>query len=149
MKKLDNAIATTEKLVKLPEARSWNYHSLWGLRLGKAGGTNEAKTALRTDLERLETTSNEIKILEAVRMAYLSLLKDERKSKNVEAKIRRIDLTWHKERGRVFYMMARNMSEAPRLISGASGIFLLWDKINKFDGEMEPDEKIAGIEGII
>jgi hypothetical protein len=41
-----------------------------GLRLGKAGGTNEAKIALRNELERLEATSNEVKILDAVRMAY-------------------------------------------------------------------------------
>ncbi len=149
LKKLDDAIATTEKLVKLPEARSWHYHSLWSLRLGKAGGTDEAKTALRIELEQLEAASNEIKILDAVRMAYSGLLKDEEKSTKVEAKIRRIDPTWHKNRGRVLYMAARNASGAPRLITGASGVFLLWDKINKFDGEMEPDEKIAGLESLL
>jgi peroxiredoxin len=149
LKRLDDAIATLEKLVKRPEARPWNYHSLWSLRLGKAGGTNEAKIALRSELERLEATSNEVKILDAVRMAYQGLLKDEEKSKKVEAKIRRIDPIWHKDRGRVLYMAARNASGAPRLITGASGIFLLWEKINKFDGEMEPDDKIAGLESLL
>lgn len=149
LKRLEDAIATTEKLVKLPESRSWNYHSLWSLRLGKAGGTNEAKIALRTELERLEATSNEIKILDTVRMAYSGLLKDEEKSKKVEAKIRRIDPTWHKDRGRVLYLVARNAGGAPRLITGASGVFLLWYEINKFDGEMEADEKIKGLESLL
>ncbi len=149
LKRLDDAIATLGKLVKHPDARSWNYHSLWGLRLGKAGGANEAKIALRSELERLEATSNEIKILDAVRMAYSSLLKDEEKSKKAEAKIRRIDPSWHKDRGRVLYLAARNASGAPRLITGASGVFLLWYEINKFDGEMEPDEKIKGLESLL
>jgi hypothetical protein len=40
-------------------------------------------------------------------------------------------------------------AEHRALITGASGIFLLWEKINKFDGEMEPDEKIAGLESLL
>ncbi|MEJ7861079.1 MAG: redoxin domain-containing protein [Pyrinomonadaceae bacterium] len=149
LKKLDDAIATAEKLVKLPESRWWDYHWLWGFRLGKAGGTDEAKTALRRELEQLEAVSNEIKILDAIRVAYSSLLKDEEKSKKVEAKIRRLDSEWHKNRGKILYIMAWNASGAARLISGASGIYLLWDKINKFNGEMEPDEKIAGLESLL
>jgi thiol-disulfide isomerase/thioredoxin len=149
LKRLDDAIATMEKLIRRPESRSWSYRSLWGLRLGKAGGTIEAKAALRRELERLAAASQDIKMLDAVRLAYADLLKDEEKSKLVEAKIRRIDPAWHKDRGRILYLAARNVSGVPRLITGANGMFLLWNKSNQFDGEMETDEKITGLESLI
>lgn len=149
LKKLDDAIATTEKAVARPESKSWNYLGLWELRLGQAGGSDEAKTALRNELEKLSASSREIKILDAVRQAYSNLLKDEEKSKVVEAKIRQIDSAWYPKRGRILYIAAKNTSGVPRLVVAANGQFSLWNKMSEFSGEMEPEEKIAGLEKLL
>jgi len=149
LKKLDDAIATMEKAAARTNARSWNFLSLWGLRLGKAGGTEEAKAALRTELERLASTSRDVKILDAVRLAYSDLLKDEEKSKSVKAKMLQIDSAWYPERGRILYISARNISGVPRIIVATNNQFSLWNKSNEFTGEMEPEEKIAGLEKLL
>jgi thiol-disulfide isomerase/thioredoxin len=149
LKRLDDAIATTEKAVSRPESKSWNFFRLWELRLGKAAGSDEAKTALRNELERLNTSSREIKILDAVRQAYSNLLKDEEKSKRVEAKILQIDPAWYPDRGRILYIGARNTSGVPRLVVAVNNQFSLWNQMNQFTGEMEPAEKIAGLEKLL
>ena len=149
LKSLDEAIATTEKAVARPESKYWNYLRLWELRLGKAGGSDEAKTALRNELEKLSASSREIKVLDAVRQAYSNLLKDEEKSKAIEAKIRQIDSAWYPARGRILYIGARNTSGVPRLVVAANGQFSLWEKMSEFSGEMEPEEKIAGLEKLL
>jgi thiol-disulfide isomerase/thioredoxin len=149
LKRLDDAIVTTEKAVSRPESKSWNFIRLWELRLGKAAGSDEAKTALRNELERFNISSREIKILDAVRQAYSNLLKDEEKSKQVEAKIRQIDTAWYPDRGRILYIGARNTSGVPRLVVAANNQFSLWNKMNQFTGEMESEEKIAGLEKLL
>lgn len=149
LKKLDDAIATTEKAAARPDARSWNFLSLWGLRLGKAGGTEDAKASLRTELERIASASRDVKILDAVRLAYADLLKDEEKSKSVKAKMLQIDPVWYPERGRILYISARNMSGAPRIVVATNAQFSLWNKMSEFSGEMEPEEKIAGLEKLL
>ncbi|HEX8197424.1 MAG TPA: redoxin domain-containing protein [Pyrinomonadaceae bacterium] len=149
LKKLDDAIATTEKAAARPDSRSWNFLSLWGLRLGKAGGTEEAKASLRTELERIASTSRDVKILDAVRLAYSDLLKDEEKSKSVKAKMLQIDPAWYPERGRILYISARNMSGVPRIVVATNAQFSLWNKMSEFNGEMEPVEKIAGLEKLL
>ena len=149
LKRLDDAIVTTEKAVSRPESKSWNFIRLWELRLGKAAGSDEAKTALRNELERFNISSREIKILDAVRQAYSNLLKDEEKSKQVEAKIRQIDTAWYPDRGRILYIGARNTSGVPRLVVAVNNQFSLWSKMNQFTGEMESEEKIAGLEKLL
>jgi thiol-disulfide isomerase/thioredoxin len=149
LKRLDDAIATSKKAVARPESKSWNYLRLWELRIGKAAGSDAAKNALKIELERLSTSSREIKILDAVRQAYSNLLKDEEKSKSAEAKIRQIDSAWYPDRGRILYIGARNASGVPRLVVAANNQFSLWNKMNEFTGEMEPAEKIAGLEKLL
>jgi peroxiredoxin len=149
LKKLDDAILTMEKAAARPDARSWNFLSLWGLRLGKAGGTEEAKASLRTELERIASVSRDVKILDAVRLAYADLLKDEEKSKSVKAKMLQIDPVWYPERGRILYISARNMSGVPRIVVATNAQFSLWNKMSEFTGEMEPEEKIAGLEKLL
>jgi thiol-disulfide isomerase/thioredoxin len=146
LKRLDDALATREKAASRPDARSWNFVSFWELRLGKAGGSEEAKAALRKELEHLSATSREIQILDAVRQAYQNLLNDKEKSKAVEAKIRQIDPAWYPERGRILYMATRNTSGAPRLVVAVNHQFAIWNKTGEFSGEMEKGEKIAGLE---
>jgi thiol-disulfide isomerase/thioredoxin len=149
LKKLDDAIVTLEKATARPDARSWNFLSLWALRLGKAGGTDEAKASLRTELERNASSSRDIKILDAVRLAYSDLLKDEEKSKSVKAKMLEIDPAWYPERGRILYISARNMSGVPRIVVATNSQFSLWNKSTEFAGEMESEEKIAGLEKLL
>jgi len=149
LKRLDDALTTRKKAASRPDARSWNLVSFWELRLGKAGGSEEAKAALRKELEQLTATSREIKILDAARQAYQNLLDDKEKSKAVEAKIRQIDPAWYPERGRILYMATRNTSGVPRLVVAANHQFAIWNKMNEFSGEMEKGEKIAGLEKLL
>jgi thiol-disulfide isomerase/thioredoxin len=149
LKKPDDAIKTLEKVAERADARPWNFISLWNLRLGKAGGTEEAKTALRSELERIASTSRSLNILDAVRLAYSDLLKDEEKSESVKAQMLRIDPAWYPERGQILYISARNISGVPRIVVAANRQFALWRKSGEFTGEMEPAEKIAGLEKIL
>lgn len=149
LKRLDDAIATAEKAAARHDSRSWNLFSLWSLRLGKAGGSSEAKAALREELERLTAFSREIKILDAVLMAYAQLLNDDEKAKAVRARIERIDPGWYPERGRVLQLATRNASGVPRVTPAANRQFSLWGESKKFEGEMEAAEKIAGLEKLL
>ncbi|HEX8638092.1 MAG TPA: redoxin domain-containing protein [Pyrinomonadaceae bacterium] len=149
LKKLDAAIATMEKAIARPEAGTWERIRLWEMRLGKAGGTVEAKSALRNELEKLTQTSRDIKILDAVRQAYFNLLEDKEKSKAVELKMRQIDSGWYSERGRILYASMKNASGVPRLFAAANRQFALYNEAAEFTGEMDAVEKIAGLEKLL
>jgi thiol-disulfide isomerase/thioredoxin len=149
LNKLDDAIATTEKAVARPEGGTWELLRLWRMRLGKAGGAIEAKNVLRSELERLTSSSLEIKILEAVRLGYSELLQDTEKSKAVELKIRQIDSDWYPERGQILYASTRNASGIPRILVASNRQFALFNEAGESSDEMEPDEKIAGLEKLL
>ncbi|HEX9962559.1 MAG TPA: redoxin domain-containing protein, partial [Pyrinomonadaceae bacterium] len=67
----------------------------------------------------------------------------------VKAKMLQIDPAWYPERGRILYVSARNMSGVPRIVVLANNQFSLWNKMSEFTGEMEPAEKIAGLEKML
>ncbi|HYE71972.1 MAG TPA: hypothetical protein VEF04_01525, partial [Blastocatellia bacterium] len=76
LKRLDDAIATAEKMAAQPGLRATGLTQLWRLRLGKAQGAEEAKAKLKAELGQLASSSNEIDLLAAVRSAYQYPLRD-------------------------------------------------------------------------
>jgi thiol-disulfide isomerase/thioredoxin len=149
LKKPDDAIATVEKMVELPNSRSWDLNYLWKLRLGKAGGTEEAKISLRNELDRLFSSSHELRKLDAARIAYRDLLDDKTQAFKVENKIRRIDPTWYPERGLFISISTRNISGIVRRILAPNRQYSNFNKIDEFSGEIEPETKILGLEQLL
>lgn len=145
LNKPDDAIATTEKSVARPESRSGDLLRLWSMRLRRNGGSNDAKNALRGELERTIQSSREIKTLDAARLAYSDLLEEREKSEAVEMKIRRIDSGWYPECGLVLYAATKNTSGVPRILVAANRQFALFNEAATFSDETEPDKKIAGL----
>lgn len=149
LKSLDDAIVTAEKMVKLPDARAWDFNYLWKLRLGKAGGTPQAKAELRNELERLVSSSRDVNMLDAARLAYGDLLEDKEQALKVENKIRQMDSTWYSERGRFVSISARNISGISRRIIAPNRQYANFNKIDEFSGEVEPREKVLGLAGLL
>jgi thiol-disulfide isomerase/thioredoxin len=145
LNKPDDAIATTKKAVARPESRSGDLLRLWSMRVRRDGGSNDAKNALRSELERTVQFSREIKVLDAARLAYSDLLEEKGKSKAVEMKIRHIDSDWYPERGLVLYAATKNTSGVPRLLVATNRQFALFNEAATFGDETEPDKKIAGL----
>jgi thiol-disulfide isomerase/thioredoxin len=149
LKRLDDAIETSEKMAALPDSRSWDLNYLWKLRLGKAGGTEQAKTELRNELGRLVASSRDVKKLDAARLAYNDLLEDKEQALRVENKIRRIEPAWYPERGRFISISARNVSGISRRVIAPNRQFANFNKIDEFSGEIEPERKIPGLEQLL
>ena len=149
LKRLDDAIETAGKMVALPGSRSWDLNYLWKLRLGKAGGTEQAKTELRNELERLVASSRDVRMLDAVRLAYKDLLEDKEQALKVENKIRRIDSAWYPERGRLISISARSVSGISRRVIAPNRQFANFNKIDEFSGEIEPEKKVSGLERLL
>ncbi len=145
LNKPDDAITTTEKSVARPESRSADLLRLWSMRVRRAGGSNDAKNALRGELERTVQFSREIKILDAARLAYSDLLEEKGKSEAVKMKILSIDPGWYPERGLVLYAATKNTSGVPRILVATNRQFALFNETATFGDEMEPDKKIAGL----
>lgn len=88
---------------------------LWRLRFGKAAGTAEAKSKLKSELDELVASSKDIKMLDVARQTYSDLLHDQTSAQLSRKKILQIDPTWYPERGHLAYVGRNNMSGAFRL----------------------------------
>src|SRR5205823_6632362 len=76
--------------------------SLWRLRLLKAARSDEARRTLRLTLQRA-SGSNDIRVLDAVRVTYAELLDDNEAARSVEKRIVELDPSWYPARGRVTF----------------------------------------------
>jgi peroxiredoxin len=147
LKKLDDAIATAEKMAAQPELRADGLSRLWRLRLGKAQGSEEAKAKQRAELDQLAASSREIELLAAVRDAYQYNLKDKAAAAAVEKKILQLDPAWYQWRGFINRFGGANLSRRTRdsLIAGRQmDLFMKVRGID--DAEIAPKEKMAKLE---
>jgi ATP-dependent Lon protease len=99
LKRIDDAIMMAEKMASQSDLRLAARVNLWRLRLAKVGATEEPKTKLRTELQQLALSSNDVNELASVRTAYNDLLKDKEAARVIAEKILRIDPSWYPERG--------------------------------------------------
>jgi peroxiredoxin len=146
LKKFDDAIAVSEKMVRQKELRASGQSNLWRLRYNKAKGSEEAKAALRRELSQVAATSNDIALLAAARSAYTSLLKDKDAAQSVEQKIKRLDPTWYPERGTIQVMMVLDVT-GPRSDFYAGRQIAILNKMPAFDADSQ--EQITQLEYLL
>jgi thiol-disulfide isomerase/thioredoxin len=149
LKRLDDAIATAEKLASQPELRDKGLYDLWRLRLEKAGETAEAKKGLKSELRKLADATNDIKILLSVRSAYSILLKDDEGARSIEDKIRRVNSTWYPERGVHLSGVFLNESGFPRYVVLANRQLAIYNKTVQSVESPDPQERIKKREGLL
>jgi peroxiredoxin/tetratricopeptide (TPR) repeat protein len=148
LKKIDDALATAEKMSNQPDLRVSGLSSLWRLRLAKAGTTEKAKEDLRQELLRLSASSNDISQLAAVRAAYNDLLKDKEAANAIEQKIRRIDPTWYPERGAIISYMSSGEG-GPQTIVYAGRQLSIHNKLQAIDFYLENQEQMSLLEQLL
>lgn len=102
--KLDDAIATAEKMAVQPELRPSGLVTLWRLRLARSKGSEDARQNLRTELQRVSAASRDVALLAAVRTAYAAFLDDAAARDAIESRIRQIDATWIPQRGLMTFL---------------------------------------------
>ena len=150
LKRIDDAIATAEKMAARPELSAAGLGTLWRLRLGKAQGSDEAKAKLKRELDQSAASSQNVDILGAVRNAYKDLLKDESAAKTVESKIRKLDPAWYPELGLVTGFGAQNLSKVDRHEPLGGRQVALLGRANQLDNdESTAKEIIAGEEALL
>jgi peroxiredoxin len=123
LKRLDDAIATAERMAAQPDLRAEALATLWRLRVGRAqgSGTADAATAaLKNELDHLFASSRDIDLLASVRSAYQNQLKDATAAQAVEKKLLQLDPAWHQWRGFTNRFGPANLSGVGRdaLIAG-------------------------------
>jgi thiol-disulfide isomerase/thioredoxin len=147
--KIDDAIATAEKMAARPEFRADGLTMLWRLRFGKAGGTPEAKAKLKSELDGLVASSTDIKILDAARRAYSSLVGDKESAQASENKIRQLDPTWYPERGQILYVGTENASGILRVFVATNRQFAIFDRMGEVNDPSEPKARIAHLASLL
>ena len=147
--RLDDAIATAEKMAARPEFRADGLTELWRLRFGRAGGTAEAKAKLKSELDELVVSSSDIKILDAARRAYSSMLSDKDSAQASERKIRQLDPTWYPERGQILTVGAANASGILRVFAATNKQYAIFDRMEEVNDPSEPKARIAHLESLL
>jgi thiol-disulfide isomerase/thioredoxin/tetratricopeptide (TPR) repeat protein len=147
LKNVDDTLVTAEKMASRPELRAAALSNVWRLRLAKAKQSEEAKTKLGDELSQLAATKD-IKLLNAIRLAYSDLLKDEKNAALTEEKIKRIDPTWFAERGVMRASMTLS-DEGPRseVLTGRQLSINL--ELKKIDFALSPEIQIPQIEKLL
>lgn len=148
LKKIDDAIATAEKMASQPDLKTAATSSLWRLRLKKAGTTDEAKVSLCAELSQIEKSSNEVAALAAVRLAYQNLLKNKELAAAVEAKIKRIDASWYPERGTIS-TSTTYVESGPLNITYAGRQLSIFNKLREIGYDLEAQEQIIRLEPLL
>jgi thiol-disulfide isomerase/thioredoxin len=149
VRRIDDAIGTAEKMAARPEFHAEGLAMLWRLQFGKAGGSAEVKSKLKSELDALLASSSEVKILDAARQAYSDLLHDEESAHSSEEKIRRLDPTWYPDRGHVMYVQKQNMSGAARLWVSTNRQITLMNRLWKVIDPANPKATITQLEGLL
>jgi len=150
LKKLDEAIATAEKMAAQPELRGAGLTALWRLRLGKAQGSEEAKAKLKAELDKLASSSRDVDILAAVRSAYQSHLEDKTAAEAMEKKILQLDPAWYQWRGITNRFGTANLSGVSRDALLAGRQMELFLKVRGIDdAQITPKEQMAKLEQVL
>jgi len=141
--RIDDAIATGTKMAAQPQSYAAGMLTLWRLRFAKENGSTEAKTKLRTELDRLSATSKDVELLTAARTVCKNILKDDDAVKNVEARLKKIEPDWYVGRDVTAVMTVSNFSGVRRQepIAGRQ-IPLRAQSANLNDEEKTPAERI-------
>jgi peroxiredoxin len=147
LKKIDDAIATAEKMASQPELNAAGLGNLWRLRL-KADATEEAKAKLRRDLAQIAASAKNIQLLAAARTAYADLLKDEEAARAIEAKIIETDSTWYPERGLARAVMALGDGGTYSVVYAGRQLSIL-NKLRKIDYFLEAQEQTIQLERLL
>ena len=148
LKKIDDAIATAEKMASLPDLKTAATSNLWRFRLKKAGTTEEAKAELRAELSQITQTSNDVAALLAARSAYLNLLKDKEAAAVTEEKIKRLNAFWHPERDTVSSSTAYTES-GPVSSIYAGRQLSIFNKLRAVEYDLEAKEQTIQLEKLL
>jgi tetratricopeptide (TPR) repeat protein len=146
--KIDEAILMAERWAAQPEYRVPALKRLWQLRLARAKESEAGRAELRTDLELLTASAQELEVLAAVRGAYMDLLHDSDTAGKVARAIRRIDSSWYAERGERVYFVLRNESGVAWFRPVTNRQVSIVRQVDQLD-DKEPREKIAGLEKLL
>ena len=148
--RIDDAIATAEKMAAQPGTRVAGMLALWRLRLANEKGSVEAKTKLRAELDRMIAASKDIELLTAVRSAYKSILKEDDGVKNTEARLKKVDPGWFPSRDSAAVIIASNLSGVRRQepIAGRQ-MALRYQSVDLNDEEKTPAERMTALEGLL
>ena len=148
LKRIDDAIATAEKMSKHPDLRAAALSNLWRLNLAKAGTSEAAKAKLRQELLQASASSSDIFILAAVRSAYAELLADKYGAQLIEKEIFRIDSSWYPERGIVRATTALK-ENGPQRVVYAGRQLVIFNKMRTIDYDLAPEEQIKQLERLL
>ena len=147
--KLDEAIATAEKMAAQPELRPSGLVALWRLRLAKTKGSEEAKQNLRTELQRISADTRDVALLAAVRTAYASLLDDAQARDTIERRIRQIDATWIWQRGMMTFFGPGNISGVGRHDPVAGQQLMIFGKVRAVGDDLPTADRILKLEELL
>lgn len=148
LKKIDDAIATAEKMASQPDLKTGTTNTLRRLRLKKAGSTEEAKIKLRAELSQIEQSSSGAAELISAHAAYQNLLKDKEAAARIEQKIKRINASWYPERGAVSTATSFN-DKGFFVIVNAGRQLLIANKLEAIEYDLEPQEQTARLEQLL
>ena len=148
LRKIDDAIATAEKMAREPDLKTAAMSNLWRLRLKKAETSEEAKAKLRAELSQLVQSSNDVAALAAARSAYQNLLKDKEAATRVEEKIKRIDVDWYPERGTILTSTAYGNS-GPSQFTYAGRQLSIYNKLREIGYDLEAQEQMIRLEQLL
>ena len=149
LKRIEEAINTAERFAAQPDFRALGLPQLWRLRLEKAGKSEEAKEALKGELQQLADASTDINVLSSVRSAYANLLNDRESARAVEDKMRKIDPAWYPMRGWRFTRDAVNESGVPRYVVLANRQLAIYNKTRDVTESLNPTETIRRLEDLL
>ena len=147
--KLDDALATADKMAVQPALRPSGLAALWRLRLAKAKGSEEARQNLRTELQRVSADTRDVALLGAVRTAYASLLDDAPAREAIERRIRQIDATWIWQRGMMTFLGLSNISGVGRHDPVAGRQFMIFGKVRALGDDLPPADRILELEELL
>ena len=147
--KLEEAIATAEKMASQSDLRPAGLVALWRLRLAKANGSEEAKQNLRTELQRVSADTPDVGLLAAVRTGYASLLDDAQARDAIEHRIRQIDATWIWQRGLMTFFGPANISGVGRHDPVAGRQFMIFGKVRAIGDNLPAADRILKLEELL
>jgi thiol-disulfide isomerase/thioredoxin len=147
--RVGDAIVTAEKMAARPELHAEGLTMLWRLRQEREHEAPEAKAKLKNELDALAASSNDLKVLDAARIAYSSLLNDKESAQAIGKKISQLDPTWYPERGHTLYLGTSNMSGAPRLVVVPNRQYALVLRMGEVNDPSDPKARIAHLESLL
>ena len=149
LNRADDALATAEKMSARTETRAAGLAELWRLRLAQAGAGDEARAALKSELDQLVSSSNETAVLAAARRAYFDLLRDREGGRRAEARIRELDAGWFPERGWTFSFTTTRGDGTVKQHAIAGRQVALCFVAYGFGEDLGTKEKIARVEPLL